>query len=248
MVRMEDHLSKEKYETLTPLQKAFVDSIVPLGNSDCSKKDLEHFISMCKTVTNAELLCGIIRKLLKLVPYAPFYYGCKGKCFLEMLPALVETLMDLLNSETYNKIEPVQIESMDTVVLMLFDANHSLSPEILTKVISNRYVFQEPITLESILCGLIKKDRYAKVGLKSNDNFCTLLRHFGVAADENRITQTPAYRMIIQFLINNHDWILAKELLPSVLNISHCRCQETYQGKDMILRIRPNKRYIQTNG
>eukprot|EP00111_Clytia_hemisphaerica_P000035 TCONS_00000095-protein len=209
--------TNDRIESSADFQGAFLDAIEKLGDADCSQKDYDHFVELCKKMTDADFLCKIIEKLLNWLP---------GKnrevCFIEMLTSLLEALFDLLNSKAYSDVYPAMLEkdSLYPIVLMLFGTKWLFRPEILTKFISNRFV-QEPLTVEIILWGLLRKDCFSKKELKSNDDFCTLLRHFGKVTIENDRAQVHRfYKTMIQFLIKNYDWVLAKELVPLVLNIS----------------------------
>ena len=195
----------------------FLDAINQIGKLECSNKDYEHFLGRCKEITDADLLCKIIVKLLDCLPNKH-----QENSFIEMLTSLMETLIDLLNSEPYNQAKPRGLgdEALFNILLTLFGmtllcTKQLFRSDILTKLICNRHVYDEPMTVETIVWGLIRNEEFCKKGLKSNDNFCTLLRQFGKVTAENKRAQLHrCYKMIIQFLVKSYDWVLAKELLP----------------------------------
>ena len=206
-------LKKGKNEALAACQEAFFDAVDQICSPDCSKKDCDEFVFVCKKITDAHLLCSITTKL-KFNPYAPLYYESKGEHFFTMVALLVEILIDLLNSECYNDTKLEEFD-LSVIAVKLFNVNDFISPDILTKLISNRYISQQPRNVERILCKLIRKDFLDTKELTSDDNFCTLLRQFGKVTAENKRAQLHrCYKMIIQFLVKSYDWVLAKELLP----------------------------------
>eukprot|EP00111_Clytia_hemisphaerica_P000034 TCONS_00000092-protein len=219
---MENQLLKiGKNETVASYQEAFFVAVDRLSSSDCTKADHKKFVALCKKIKDVHFLCKITERLLRLTPYVALYYENEG--FIEMLASLLETLLKLLTSKSYSKAKPVKIDSMSGVVITLFaNVNDGLfNPDILTKLISNQYISQEPSTIEAILWGLLRKDYLVKKDLTSNKNFCTLFRQFGIATAKTKTAQFYRYYIaIIQFLVKNYDWELAKELLPSVLDIS----------------------------
>ncbi|XP_066929723.1 uncharacterized protein [Clytia hemisphaerica] len=236
--------SQTKEKNHNDYQKDFWDAAQQLHISNCSKEDYERFVDKCKTLTDPQFLSEITEYLLGRLRYV--YEEVDST---KMLTSLMEKLMNLLNSKSYSKIKPVKVDSMYASILLLFGVEHSMfNSKILTKFILASLMSKSisdgrvlgAMTLEFILSGFIKNACFDIEEWKSNDIFCTLLRHFGKAISKNNRSQIlPFYRIIIHFFINNQDWVLVKDILPTVLDISNHKQNfseyiELFEGLDSV--------------
>ena len=199
---------KEPYVAIESQIKLIVEMIYVHG---VVIENPEKLFNLCVRIKDMVEFCGLIDKLFTVLPKDQTKSHCK------FMTKLVEVIYRALPQATYDDIAELSL-----VLTALFERGDSYH-YILSQMLSTDAVTDDDDTMGFILWSLLRDHDTDFQKLKANTNFRSLLVNYALFLQDPQYPEPDMepdhsyYRTVIKFLLTHHDFPLALELLPALL-------------------------------